>query len=166
MSAVEDLRRGGRPRKAASGRTLATGLVSGLVVSVVATAVWAQSPRDLLPAEACRMISGQVADLEATGIQAVFDMGPEWAKQNASQEQIDGVAKLIALREQLRFSCPVGFDNQVVAAIRGEAGSGPPPLPVRLPEDRRAERTRLAASEAAARSGVVPLPVRKPQSVR
>lgn len=112
------------------------------------------------------MIARDAAELAATGIQAIFDNGPDWAKENATPAQVEGVAKLIALREQLRFSCPVGFDNLVVAAIRGEDGGGPPPLPVRLPEEGRAERTELAAQARATRSRGVPLPVRKPRLSR
>jgi hypothetical protein len=129
------------------------------------TAAAAQTEK--LAPEACRMLSEQVAEMDRNGAKALFARGADWARENATPAQLEAVGRYIALSEQLKFRCPVGFDNLVVAAINGDLPTAPPPLPERPSGDVLAMKKALSARRPAARSAeTLPLPVRKPAQLR
>ncbi|MEM1305953.1 MAG: hypothetical protein AAGG99_00355 [Pseudomonadota bacterium] len=118
-----------------------------------------------LAASHCKVLQGKRDQLAERGVADHLRQGPQWAQQNLTPEQIGRVGTFIKLEEQLKFRCPVGFDNDVVSALRSNTRIERPALPTRPAQDVRARRARLLAEAArreaaAARATGVPLPVR------
>lgn len=126
----------------------------------------AQVPK--LAPEACKLLAERLRSAESGGVKQLFDRGAEWARSNAAPGQIAAVGRYIELNEQLKFRCPVGFDNLVVAAIKGDLDLGAPPLPGRPASDVLATKKALMARRRTSRRRIsgVPLPVRKPTQLR
>ncbi|MEO1695168.1 MAG: hypothetical protein AAFR55_08020 [Pseudomonadota bacterium] len=118
-----------------------------------------------LAASHCKVLQGERDQLAERGVADHLRQGPRWAQQNLTPEQIGRVGTFIKLEEQLKFRCPVGFDNDVVTALRDNTRIERPALPTRPAQEVRARRARLLAEAAqreaaAARAAGVPLPVR------
>lgn len=146
-------------------------LLDAMVVIACIAAGPATPARAELSIEYCRELLKQKRALAEQGTEQHLNRGPEWARENLTPRQIGQVGLFIALQEQIRFQCPVGFDNAVVAAMRGNIKGVMPDLPVRPPEALILRRKAAAAAAAerlsrAAEAGdganAVPLPVRNP----
>ncbi|MEL6297455.1 MAG: hypothetical protein AAFQ45_02695 [Pseudomonadota bacterium] len=112
-----------------------------------------------LTADYCRELLGQRKALEAEGVAGHVERGPEWAKTNLTPQQIGDIGAFIVLEEQIKFQCPLGFDNVVVAQIKGTARSQPPVPGSPGADIRVAKAAARRQPRKEARRGV-PLPVR------
>ncbi|MEL6871912.1 MAG: hypothetical protein AAFO62_03760 [Pseudomonadota bacterium] len=131
----------------------------GAAIAIVALPVAAHAAA--LSAEYCRDLDRERKALTAAGVADHIERGPEWAKANLTPKQIGSIGAYIALEEQLKFQCPIGFDNVVVAQIKGDARSQPP-IPSALDATVRQAKVAALTTRTQRRSsrGEVPLPVR------
>jgi len=151
-----------KPR-AAAGHLARPLVIAAIVLWLLATPRVAANE---LSSQACRDLVAQRDALAAQGVAANLEKGPAWAQANLNRQQIAEVSRLIGLDETLKFKCPIGFQNAVVAAIDGE-DTGLPPLPAALSDRLRQAKADLQRASLRAkrtrqdRSGPnVPLPVR------
>ena len=141
-----------------TGAICALGLCLAIVSSAAFVPARAQVPT-LLDSETCRTLLGERDRLVETGAETHLKRGPEWAQQNLSPQQIGRVGALIKLDEQLKFRCPVGFNNEVVAGIRAGRRVAVPPRPMRAPSEVQARRRQIRA-QTQVRGNGPPLPLR------
>lgn len=66
-----------------------------------------------LDAEACAKLTEERASLVAAGIPADMAQGPDWAKNNLTDERLRRVARFLTVDEQLSFRC--GLAKQRIA---------------------------------------------------
>ncbi len=78
-----------------------TALAAGILVLGWPSAV----SSDPLPKDRCEALVAERALLEAGGADENILKGPEWGKAHLTQQQIEYVRRLIAVRENLLFRC-------------------------------------------------------------
>ncbi len=149
------------PTARQSGRTWAI-CVLGFCLAVLSGGSFAQARAQvptLLDGETCRTLLGERDRLVETGAETHLKRGPEWAQQNLTPQQIGRVGALIKLDEQLKFRCPVGFNNEVVAGIRAGRRVAVPPRPIRAPSEVHTRRRQIRV-QTQVRGNGPPLPLR------
>lgn len=137
----------------------AIGNAIATVVSIAGLAAGAsQVVAGSLDAKTCRVLLNEKQALDAAGVGAHLERGPQWAQANLDAAGIQRIKQYITLEEQILFRCPTGFQNAVLVAIKGTApSSGPPPLPLKVA---RASVPVAVPLPTAARREAAPAPVR------
>jgi hypothetical protein len=102
------------------------GLSAGVAASLMSSFGALAQPLD--PA-ACDLVKIEHDALSSSGVTALLQRGPEWAKANAPKSDLVRVARWIELEEQLTFRCGRGkiTDGAQRAAAMAEQLEAPPP---------------------------------------
>jgi len=87
-----------------------------------------------LTKDACQRYATERAVLDRLGVKDHLARGPEWARANLTEPQLDLIHRYIRIEEALKFRCPEEYANK-----RIESPQGPrrldviPPVPGRKP---------------------------------
>lgn len=71
--------------------------------------------------EECDKLQSEQNELNAAGVRAHFDRGPDWGKANLPPDQLQRVQRFIALEEQLSFRCGLA-KLRVILPVAEEGG--------------------------------------------
>ncbi len=121
---------------------------AAVLATVMMAALWAVgTPVAAAPldAEECGRLAEEHKVLVGAGIEAQLEKGPDWARDNLDEAQLDRIKQFLAIEEQLQFRCPL---IRHVKAATPKKGPGIP-LPLRNP-DRVAKAPSSASVQPAA----------------
>jgi hypothetical protein len=138
-----------------------------LAACVVAASGVSAEPLDK---EACERLQAEKQTLVVLGVDKEFARGPEWAKANLAQSELNLLKRYIDLDEQLKFRCGMAMVTLQLPEDAEDADDDSAPASVPMPQRRDAALAKPAAKPAvpaktqpaAAKSGATPAAPVKP----
>lgn len=110
----------------------------------------------------CDRLQSEKQGLMVLGVDKEFAKGPDWAKANLGQAELNLLKRYLALDEQLKFRCGMAT---VTLQIPDELEDGPdangvaaPPVPLRKDQPATAKPAPKPAAKPATKAGAIPMP--------
>jgi acyl-CoA synthetase (AMP-forming)/AMP-acid ligase II len=115
--------------------------LAGAAFILGAVALPLSASADPLDKEACGKLQSEKQALVVLGVDKEFAKGPEWAKANLGQAELNLLKRYLTIDEQLKFRCGMAMVNLTIPADEDGPDEVVAPAPGRVPMPERREQS-------------------------